>query len=410
MASKSHLRALEIIEEALRESKIDYERNGVELVFAEHDFNVHSTIDAFRSEEANVMLFEWKSVARKNRIEEISRTSTPRPSENKRRPRHSVHLSASTPTAISAEPTSPVSGLKQPPLTVYNEMNREIEVYKESIKQYETKMEECLDSALRDYYIKSALTVREQIRLLESDKSKLIESHTSEQITRLSNQVNYLLAQNNLRIRTELDCWDSSSTRTREEQQEFKNSLIVYYECGSPLMKTIKCMVMNKYFERSMVRAAHIWKASTRGVGLSKFQLDESNVNNERNGLLLYESIERAFDSKQVCLLYDPFAGVLRLKVLCSDLNNSFVVADEQLREKFHETRKFADIDNAILMLPTGIYPYRRLLNWHGRCSYRTAKLRNWIGLDENLEDFFHLSDLISLPGDDHDEGDDVDR
>jgi len=79
-------------------------------------------------------------------------------------------------------------------------------------------------------------------------------------------------------------------------------------------------------------------------------------------------------------------------------------VGDQKVQQNFGETRKFQGIDGAALVLPTNIYPYRRLLKWHGRCSYRTAKLTNWITHDEHLEDFFQLSDLISLPSDETDE------
>ena len=160
-------------------------------------------------------------------------------------------------------------------------------------------------------------------------------------------------------------------------------------------------MILNKQFNRNLVRAAHIWKLATNGVGLVEFQLNETDVNNERNGLLLSESIEQAFDAKKICFIYDPFAGVLRLKLLCKDLANRFVLDDSTLRSKFGELRKFEDIDGAPLILPAGIYPYSRLLNWHGRCSYRTAKAKNWINADDNLTDFFDLSDLIPLPSDD---------
>ncbi len=161
---------------------------------------------------------------------------------------------------------------------------------------------------------------------------------------------------------------------------------------------------MNKYFDRSVVRAGHIWKLATHGVGLTAFKLEEVDVDNERNGILLFESIEKAFDTKKICFIYDPFAGVLRLKILCNDLRNLFVVTDPNQRKKFNEFRKFNAIDNAILTLPEDVYPYRRILNWHARCSYRTAKVKKWISKDENFEDFFQLSDLVSLPGDDNDE------
>ncbi|CAF1360194.1 unnamed protein product [Didymodactylos carnosus] len=146
-------------------------------------------------------------------------------------------------------------------------------------------METCENDELRDYYVKSALHIREQIRLLELQKEKLIDLHSAAEIQSLSIKVFYLLQE-----------------KTKDEQQDFKNKLILYYECGSTNTKTIKCMIMNKYFDRGLVRAAPIWKAATHGVGLTEFRLEEADVNNERNGLLLFESVEKAFDSKNTLL------------------------------------------------------------------------------------------------------------
>jgi hypothetical protein len=36
---------------------------------------------------------------------------------------------------------------------------------------------------------------------------------------------------------------------------------------------TIKCMVLNAYFNREIVRASHIWKSCTHGAGLTEFGL-----------------------------------------------------------------------------------------------------------------------------------------
>jgi hypothetical protein len=91
-------------------------------------------------------------------------------------------------------------------------------------------------------------------------------------------------------------------------------------------------MILNKFFDRTLVRAAHIWKAATKGVGLPEFGLKESDINNERNGLLLYESIEKAFDHKQLCFIYNPFSGYLHVKILCINLKNMFIIDDSQLR------------------------------------------------------------------------------
>ncbi|CAF2065358.1 unnamed protein product [Rotaria magnacalcarata] len=143
------------------------------------------------------------------------------------------------------------------------------------------------------------------------------DSKLTEEIQKLSLKVDYLLQQNKDRLKSELDCWDTTS------------------------------------------------------------------------------------DSKKLCFLCDLFAGNLRVKILCNDLIQTFIVDDAINRKNFNELRTFNDIDNAVLQLPPNIFPYRRLLNWHGRCSFKTAKANKWINKDEHLEYFFHLSDLISLPGED---------
>jgi hypothetical protein len=273
-------------------------------------------------------------------------------------------------------------------------------------------MEKCCDSTLINYYTKSATHLREQITLLLNIyQKKLVDVNIVEEIKNLSSKVDslsskvdYISTQNNRRLKQELDCWEGSSSRTKDEQIDFKNNLIIYYNCGGINTEQIKCMILNKFFDRTLVRAAHIWKSATKGVGLPEFGLKESDINNERNGLLLYESIEKAFDHKQLCFIYNPFSGYLHVKILCINLKNMFIIDDSQLRMNLNETRKFNDIDGYILILPKDIYPYRRLLNWHARCAYKTAKLNKWIDDNENFEDFFYLSDLVSLPGDDRDE------
>ncbi len=280
-------------------------------------------------------------------------------------------------------------------------------------------MEKCRDPALINYYIKSATHVREQITLLLNiyqkkfvdvkiieeikDLSSKVDSLSSK-VDSLSSKVDYISTQNNRRLKQELDCWESSSSRTKDEQIDFKNNLIIYYNCGGTNTKQIKCMILNKFFDRTLVRATHIWKAATKGVGLPEFGLKESDINNERNGLILHESIEKAFDHKQLCFIYNPFSGYLHVKILCINLKNMFIIDDSQMRINLNEKRKFNDIDGNILILPKDIYPYRRLLNWYARCAYKTAKLNKWIDDNETFEDFFYLSDLVSLSGDDRDE------
>ncbi|CAF3060845.1 unnamed protein product [Rotaria sp. Silwood2] len=397
-SSEKNFKKFRKIQTELIKFDIRPERNDLELVLVHFNFDIHQTVNAFKNDTAKEILNEWKTSTRKKQIHEDTRTSTPKKSLNTSKSTE-MSLASTTSSEKNSHEEKKTSSIN------YDQIKHDMEKCDAAIKDYEKEMKICTNNNLLNYYIASASKLREQSTMfLEIYKKQETDSKLTEEIQKISLKVDYLLQQNKDRLKNELDCWDTSSTRTKEEQDDFKSKLITYYNCGSPKMRTIKCMILNKYFDRNFVRASHIWKAATKGVGLTAFKLNESDVNNERNGLLLYESIEKAFDYKKLCFLYDPFAGNLLVKILCSDLRQTFIVDDPINRKNFNELRTFNDIDNAVLQLPPNIFPYRRLLNWHGRCSFKTAKANKWINKDEHLEDFFHLSDLISLPGEDFNE------
>jgi hypothetical protein len=199
----------------------------------------------------------------------------------------------------------------------------------------------------------------------------------------------------------ELDIWPGN--RTQIEQAEFKDQLIIKYECGDVNRNTIKCMVLNAYFNRDVVRNSHIWKYCTHGAGLTEFGLRYSNLNSYRNGSLMYTSIEQAFGRNELCFLYNPFQGKLVLKILHKgdDGIMETMVLDKNDQKLYKNYTQFKDIDGKPLTLPENIYPFRRLLNWHARCAHEYAKTNKWIPESDNFGDFDDLSDLASLPGDD---------
>jgi hypothetical protein len=404
------------VQNKLLKFNIKPKQNDIELILSYFNFDLNETVKAFKNESANEILQDWKSSTKKKQThKQQTITSTPKKSLNIIES-SKIDESCTTPTStnshlnviessqsdISGETESKNSREEDKICSIfYHDIPHEIKNCERSIKEYEIKIEKCSNNVLLNYYISSCTKLQERINmLLEVYKQKLDVSKLSEEITKLSLKVDYILQQNNDRLINDLDCWDTSSTRTAEEQEEFKNNLIVYYQCGQTNTKKIKCMVLNTFFDRNLVRASHIWKSSTKGIGLRKFKLKESDINNTRNGLLMYKSIEKAFDNKKLCFLYDPFVGNLYIKILCNELREKFIM-DEKTRTTVNELRTFNDIDHAVLHLPPDVFPYRRLLNWHGRCSFKNAKANKWINEDEHLEDFFHLSDLISLPGDD---------
>jgi len=215
--------------------------------------------------------------------------------------------------------------------------------------------------------------------------------------------------------RARMDKW-TSSKRTKQEQTEFKNNLISFYQRAHPSdPNQLKCMVVDAFFPRHLVRASHIWKFETEGEGLTEFGLHPSDLSNPRNGFLLCDEIEKAFDVKRVCFLIDRLrSNELFIKVLDRNLLDpatSPVVCQGA-------TVRFCDIDGLQLQCPPGSLPFRRILDFHAKCSFEKAINKGWLAPSSSFTDFFDMSVGSSIPdyniyqdlesdGDSDDEGDD---
>ena len=265
------------------------------------------------------------------------------------------------------------------------------------ITNNEKQMIRSSNSDLIKYYIDRNQSLSEQQTIL----LKQSQYDLSALIFKKMDDMEYHLKKLRISKIKELDIWPGN--RTQIEQAEFKDQLIIKYECGYPNQNTIKCMVLNAFFHREVVRASHIWKYSTHGAGLTEFGLRYNDLNSYRNGLLMYTSIEQAFDRKELCFLYDPFQGKFLLKILHKgdDGIAEAMVLDKNDQKLYKNYTQFKDIDGKSLNLPENIYPFRRLLNWHARCAHEYAKTKKWIPESDNFDDFYDLSDLVSLPGDD---------
>jgi len=172
----------------------------------------------------------------------------------------------------------------------------------------------------------------------------------------------------------------SSNSRTRDENLNFRASLVVYYA-----LEQEKCMLTGM---SGRLKAAHIWPwAQSKHPSLLKLRISQTDIDSPRNGLLLLASIEMAFDKKDLCFLYNPFNRRFVARVLNPTLMTQQYVAGGDT---------FGDLDNeASLTLPEGRLPFRRLLNTHARAAYRNAYLAGWITMDmlKEFEDYANLSD-----------------
>lgn len=143
--------------------------------------------------------------------------------------------------------------------------------------------------------------------------------------------------------------------------------------------------------KRDLVIASHIWKQCKHGVGLLKFGLRREDTKDARNGLLLLRDIELKFDVKEVCFVYNPLTKHFCIKVLNPALMN-VVIANSH-------GKTFADINDQPLQHPQTKIPFRRLLSFHAKCSYKAALEKNWITqqVHDAFDSYHTLSDSTSV-------------
>lgn len=214
----------------------------------------------------------------------------------------------------------------------------------------------------------------------------IAQGNTHEQIAAMQKQLDELTSDFNT---SEYDIWTEGG-RSKQESEEFKNALIKYYKRKPSFFSHhIRCMVTNRTCRREQVIGSHIWKHSKRGRGMAKFGLTVADCLSPRNGLLMMKDIEMEFDIKGVCFLYDPLQQKLIFKVLDPNLRTKTIT---------NTTLTFDDIDGNILHHPNTRLPFRRILNWHARCSFKHAKEQHWMESSEAVEDFFQLSETAFLP------------
>jgi hypothetical protein len=152
-------------------------------------------------------------------------------------------------------------------------------------------------------------------------------------------------------------------------------------------------MVTDEFHPRELIIAEHIWKHSMHGKGWHKFGLTRNDTSSPRNGILVLKAVEDAFTMKYLCFVYNPITTQFVIKVLNPEILD-IVIEHSKTRKRFR------DVHNTILQHPEGRVPFRRLLSFHARCSYKFAAQKNWITVEEELsyQPYHDLSDGASVP------------
>ena len=150
----------------------------------------------------------------------------------------------------------------------------------------------------------------------------------------------------------------------------------------------MKCMASGMVLPQHLVRAAHIWKYATGGEGLEVFGLRIVDVHNTRNGLLVAEKVDSAFDVKRVGWEYDMLHDSFRFRVWDQELLQQPICKlspaetaalrahgaasglSENAPEMTGRVPTYAELNGRTLEHPPGCMPYRRLMAWHYKCGH----------------------------------------
>jgi len=174
--------------------------------------------------------------------------------------------------------------------------------------------------------------------------------------------------------------WNPSKL-SREDNAPFKQALIDYWRVNTS-RKRIQCQITGIMLPRGQVRASHILPHSC-SLSLPLFGLATDDINDPRNGLLLCEEIEQAFDNLEVCFVW-------------ANPQIRFIVLDK--RKLWNQpvaqstTITFGNVHNKSL-ITNGQTLCRRLLGYHAWVAHDLALERGWIQR-EDWEDFEVFHDL----------------
>ena len=192
------------------------------------------------------------------------------------------------------------------------------------------------------------------------------------------------------------------------------------------VVKNLTCQILGKELPKFLVIGSHIFKHEW-AKQVQKL-LGFNNINDPRNGFLLFQPIEKAFDSSRLCFIYNSEKKDFCLKILDPSLKNESILSscktfisaklcgewgssvDEvidivgaSLTENGKEVT-FGDLEGRPLIYKGATRPYKRCLNFHASRAREQAIKMNWISENvkfkyqwsENFEDGKKMEDFLS--------------
>ncbi len=109
----------------------------------------------------------------------------------------------------------------------------------------------------------------------------------------------------------------STASQRQFHQYTFKEQLITEYQCGSSNRDFLKCMVTGIFYSKRQ-RNSFSFNFSGEWKYLANSQ--PSFKWNPKNGLLLYKSIDKAYENMEITFLLHSQTSIITIQVLYDDL------------------------------------------------------------------------------------------
>lgn len=174
----------------------------------------------------------------------------------------------------------------------------------------------------------------------------------------------------------------STSSERLHHQVQFKDRAIQRYNAMSPTSNNhIRCSVLGEYIRRDAVVARHLCSIQRKDV-LPMLGKSFTYLWDPENCVLMYTSIEKAFDAMDITLLPHPSTHTVTLQVLYDDVLARPVISDfgvfegytgksSRKRKIFREGYKtFGDLDGKTLLFPVLVMPSKSILQWAAKSAY----------------------------------------
>ena len=195
----------------------------------------------------------------------------------------------------------------------------------------------------------------------------------------------------------------SDSKRKSQVSSKLKVEL-VKLQGGPAPNGLLRCMLLNRLLPYAYVIGAHLLKREWGDM--SKELADVDDVEDPRNGLLLYKPLEWAFDTSRLAFTWDEATSRFVAHLLDGHLANVKLVekAKELLKDRYRRSEDadelgemcFSDVDGLPLVLPVGFLPFRRCLCLHANLAREEALRNAWLSPGS-----FEFQDFWSSDGDD---------